>query len=290
VSGFPAAWLDLRESADRRARNPSLLAFLAHRFAHHDRIEIADLGCGTGSNLRAIAPVLSVRQRWSLVDHDPLLLAAARERLAAWSDGFDNTAPHLELAREGRSLTVDFREADLAADLDIVVPHADLITAAALFDLVSVAWIRAFVSAVAARRAVFYAALTYDGGESWSPPHPSDRAIIAAFLVHQSGDKGFGPAAGPGATGALVEAFRAAGYRVRTAASPWRLGRRDERLIRDRAEGIAAAVRETGRVPPRDVNGWLAARVSGATGRVGHIDLLALPPSRSVRPIRIPHG
>ena len=290
MSGFSAAWLDLREPADRRARNPSLLALLADRFSHHDRIGIVDLGCGTGSNLRAIAPILSARQRWSLVDHNPALLAVARERLAAWSNAFDNTAPDLALAREGRSLTVDFREADLASDSNIVVPPADLITAAALFDLVSVAWIRAFVSAVAARRAVFYAALTYDGGESWSPPHPSDRAISAAFLVHQAGDKGFGPAAGPGATAALVEAFQAAGYRVRTAQSPWRLGRRDERLIRDRAEGIAAAVRETGRLPPRDVNGWLAARVAAATSRVGHTDLLALPPSRSVRPIRIPHG
>jgi hypothetical protein len=279
VSGFPAAWLDLREPADQRARNPILLAALSHRFARHDLVGIVDLGCGTGSNLRAVAPVLSARQRWSLVDHDPALLVAARERLAAWGNTRDGTAADLDLVHGGRSLTIGFHEADLSADLETVLPRAGLITAAALFDLVSVAWIRAFAAAAAARRAVFYAALTYDGRESWSPPHPADGAILAAFLAHQGRDKGFGPATGPGATRALVDAFLAAGYRVRTAESPWRLNRGDEQLIRDRAEGVALAVRETGRVPDLDLKSWLSARVSGATGCVGHTDLLALPPS-----------
>jgi SAM-dependent methyltransferase len=279
VSSFPAAWLDLREPADRRARNPILLAALARRFARHDPVGVVDLGCGTGSNLRAVAPVLSARQRWSLVDHDPALLAAARERLAAWGDTRNGTVADLALVHGGRSLVIGFHEADFAADLETTLPEADLITAAALFDLVSVVWIRAFAAAVATRRAVFYAALTYDGRESWSPPHPADGAVIAAFRAHQGGDKGFGHAAGPGATDALVEAFLAAGYRVRTAESPWRLGPGDEQLIRDRAQGMATAVRETGRVPDRDVRSWLAARAAGATGRVGHTDLLAFPPS-----------
>ncbi|HEU4519792.1 MAG TPA: SAM-dependent methyltransferase, partial [Microvirga sp.] len=84
---FSPEWLDRREPVDHRSRNPDLLAALARRFAGRDRLAVVDLGCGAGSNLRALAPFLPERQSWRLVDHDPALLAAARERLAAWADG-----------------------------------------------------------------------------------------------------------------------------------------------------------------------------------------------------------
>ena len=38
--------------------------------------------------------------------------------------------------------------------------------------------------------------------------------MLEAFHAHQAGDKGFGPAAGPGATAALQAAFEGAGYGV----------------------------------------------------------------------------
>jgi hypothetical protein len=168
-------------------------------------------------------------------------------------------------------------EADLAAGLERVLPRADLVTAAALFDLVSVDWIARLVEAVAMRGALFYAALTYDGTEDWMPRHPADEVVLGAFKVHQGRDKGFGPAAGPGATEALIRAFEAVGYRVRTAASPWRLGSADAALVREIAIGIAAAVRDTGLLPDDQVDRWLQAR-TGATCVIGHTDLLALPP------------
>ena len=73
MSGFSSDWLKLRESADHRARNQELLAKLAACFAEREAILVADLGAGTGSNLRAIAPHLPSRQQWVLVDHDPVL-------------------------------------------------------------------------------------------------------------------------------------------------------------------------------------------------------------------------
>jgi SAM-dependent methyltransferase len=278
MSGFSAEWLELREPADHRARNRDLLGALSRRFAGRDTLSVVDLGCGAGSNIRALAPALPRRQRWRLVDHDRALLGAARERIARWGDTRDAAGPDLKVSREGRDLTIAFQEADLAADLDGVLngaPH--LVTAAALFDLVSAEWIERFVAAVAARQAVFYTVLTYNGTESWSPPHPADGAIQAAFHSHQGGDKGFGPAAGPRATEALAQAFLKAGYRVRSAESPWQLGPDDTALVRELAQGTARAVRETGRVPEQEVASWLEARLSRATCVVGHTDLLAFP-------------
>ena len=264
MSGFDPAWLSLREPVDHRSRNAALLDAVAARFAGRDAVTIVDLGCGTGSNLRALARRLAGRQRWMLIDHDPALLSAAKAGVSA------------VVAAHG--IEVTFVQADVSADLDGVLGHGpDLVTAAALFDLVSAAFIDRFADAVATRRAAFYTALTYDGTERWDPPHESDAAVHGAFLRHQGRDKGFGPAAGPAATQALVSAFLARGYRVATGDSPWILGLEDASLVAANAAGIAQAARETGEVPDGDVDAWLAARRAATACIIGHQDLLALP-------------
>ncbi|TGE02249.1 methyltransferase [Methylobacterium nonmethylotrophicum] len=278
MSGFSPDWLALREPADHAARDPGLVAALKR--ALPAPVLAVDLGCGTGSNLRALAPHLGPAQDWVLVDHDPALLAAARARLAAWAGQAEAAGDALILHRDGARIAVRFRALDLAADPAAALRDApDLVTAAALFDLASDDWIAAVAQAVAAIGAVFYTALTYDGRETWTPPHPADAAIHAAFLAHQAGDKGFGPAAGPGATEALASAFRRHGYAVETAASPWRLSPGEAALLRQLAEGTARAAEETGRLPPGDAAAWAAARRASGTGAViGHRDLLAVPP------------
>jgi hypothetical protein len=278
MNGFSPEWLALREPADHRARNRDLVGALARRFAGRDTLSVVDLGCGAGSNIRALAPALPRRQRWRLVDHDWALLGAARQRLAEWGEVRDARGADLKVVREGRDLTIAFREADLATGIDEALegaPH--LVTAAALFDLVSTDWIERCVAAVAAQEAVFYTVLTYNGSETWSPPHPADEAIRAAFHAHQGSDKGFGPAAGPAAAEALADAFLKAGYRVRSAESPWQLGPNDAALVSELAKGTARAARATGAVPEADIASWLEARLSGAACVVGHTDLLAFP-------------
>ncbi len=196
MSGFSPDWLALREPADHAARDAGLVAALAR--ALPPRLRAVDLGCGTGSNLRALAPHLGAAQDWVLVDHDPALLAAAKVRLAAWAERAEAAGDGLVLQRGGARIAVRFRALDLAADPATALAEGpDLVTAAALFDLASESWIATVAGAVARAGAVFYTALTYDGQERWTPPHPADAAIHAAFLVHQAGDKGFGPASGP---------------------------------------------------------------------------------------------
>ena len=280
MSGFSPDWLALREPADHRARHAGLLADLGTAFADRASVAVVDLGCGTGSNLRAVAPHLPRRQRWRLVDHDAALLAAARDRLAAWADRAERDGDDLRLTVGGRDLQVSFTETDLAAAPEAALDGSpDLVTAAALFDLASRQWIGRLARSVANKRAAFYTALTYNGDDSWAPPHPDDDAIRDAFLEHQRRDKGFGPAAGPAATDALAEAFGARGYRVTTGASPWRLGAAEQALLRELAAGVAQAVRETGRMPEERVSAWLAARSGGASCTIGHADLLATAPA-----------
>ncbi|ALA16527.1 MULTISPECIES: class I SAM-dependent methyltransferase [unclassified Chelatococcus] len=281
MSGFSAEWLALREPADHAARNRDLLTAAAAAVADRQPVHVLDLGCGTGSNLRATAPQLGPEQYWRLVDHDVLLLAKAREELRRWADAtLAEDAGALVLSAAGRRVAVSFIAHDLSGGIGplLVVP-TDLVTAAALFDLVSPAWIEAFVQAVAAARLPFYTALTYDGREAWEPPHPHDEAVHGAFLAHQQRDKGFGPAAGPRATGLLADGFRGAGYTVSEAASPWRLTERERSLVAMLADGTAAAVGETGQVAADRLAAWRAARAQASRCLVGHADLLAVPTS-----------
>jgi hypothetical protein len=275
---FSPEWLALREPADHAARSRAMLDAVARHFADRAAISLVDFGCGAGSNLRGTYAALPDRQTWRLVDYDPTLLAAARRRLADWADEARMDGKALELTKARKSLRVSFVEADLTRDLDRVLDAgADLVTAAALFDLVSEAWIAGFVAALKARNLPLYTVLTYDGTERWEPPHPSDAAMLAAFHAHQGTDKGFGPAAGPRATEAMARAFAAAGYRVQRADSPWRLGPDFAALARELTRGFAGAVRETGTVPPTEVDAWLDARLAGVTCHVGHEDLFVAP-------------
>ncbi len=279
MSGFSADWLVLREAADHRARDAALQSAVAAAFEGRDHVSIIDLACGAGSNARALAPWLPARQTWRLVDHDPALLDAARARLIAWAERVESDAPLL-LRKEGRKIEVVFDESDLAAfGGGILGQGADLVTAAALFDLVSKEWIETFCDELAARRLPLLAVLVYSGEERWTPPHPTDDAMLAAFHAHQSGDKGFGAAAGPGAASSLKSALEARGYAVATAPSPWRLDRSQAALIEALADGAARAVGETGLVAPTAIEGWRRSRRAATACEIGHIDLFAAPVS-----------
>jgi SAM-dependent methyltransferase len=277
VTGFSAQWLDRREPADHRSRNRKLEHALAKHFDGWRPITVTDLGCGTGSNLRATAPRLGPEQHWTLVDHEQALLDAAAERLTAWADEADWKDGKLALFKGAKRINVGFRRADLARDLAAALePNANLVTASALFDLASAEFIATFAAAISAAKSAFYTVLTYDGDQRWTPEHDADTAMVEAFHTHQRRDKGFGPAAGPDAPDALSEAFSSAGYSVLEGDSAWRLGPGDGALIAELATGFADAVRETGLVDASTIAQWRALTRTGAIA--GHADTLALPP------------
>lgn len=279
MSGFDPKWLHLREPVDHRSRNQALLAELAAALADRDGLSIVDLGCGLGSNLRGLSAHLPKRQHWRLVDHDSVLLAAAREELLAWADTGIRNGDDITIEKNGRTIHVAFVQADLARDLASVLdPAPDLVTAAALFDLCSREWIGRFAEAVSAGRSVFYTSLTYDGREVWQPAHPVDSPMLAAFHADQITDKGFGRSAGPEAPQALAAAFKEHDYAVNAGDSFWRLEAMDAPLIHALAEGIAAGVKEGNHLDSQAIESWRQARLQpGVTCMIGHRDCLCRP-------------
>lgn len=251
---FGLDWLDLREQADRAARDKGLLERAQAYLGGGVEPVAIDLGAGSGATVRAFGGCPAAR--WMLVDNDPGLLAAAARRC-------------------GPDVTT--LQADLG-DLDLLpLTGASLVTASALFDLAGAAWITALVGRIAAAGTALYAALTYDGRLVWEPADAQDAAIVAAFNRHQRSDKGLGPALGPEAGPRLAAAMREKGYRVRTAASPWRLGPAEAALQYALLAGIARAATEAGTAGAEAWRQRRAAALSHGSVLVGHIDLLALP-------------
>jgi hypothetical protein len=295
MSGFSAAWLALREPVDHRSRNAMLQTQVVD-FLHQRApvvpglLHITDLGSGTGSNLRALAPHFGAMQCWTLVDYDADLLGAARATLLSWADGvLDSTSPSsirevgsssgfvepLVITKNMSTIAVQFRCADLLADYrSILNEPADLITAAAFFDLVAEPWLTDFCDTLTKP---LYTVLTYDGKEIWGPPNALDADVLRAFHAHQSTDKGFGAALGPRAAGRLQSLLQERGFTTACAPSPWRMDRHDRALIEQLAVGTASAAREMGMLASSAIDQWEQARRQAGYCEIGHIDLFAHP-------------
>ena len=280
MTGFSAQWLALREPADHRARDVYLQSIVIHDLERLARmragpLKLIDLGSGSGSNLRALAPHLPDGQHWTLVDYDPALLEAARTACMQWADQVLTNGITLKIVKNHKHLTIAFRCEDLASNIETVLAEpSDLITAAAFFDLVATHWLERFCGLL---NTPLYTVLTYNGVETWTPELPTDATMLKAFHAHQQTDKGFGAAAGPTAAGVLETLLRARGFAVSSAPSPWKLDASDRLLIEQLATGSAGAVRETGLVSAEDVKAWQLSRGQAATCEIGHTDLYARP-------------
>ena len=265
MSRFSADWLALRERYDARARNSAVLDAVVASLNRYPSVRISDLACGTGSTLRALAPRLPVQQNWQLVDNDLGLLACA-------------TAMARPATVSVAATTIDLNR-DLEAALDGPV---DLVTASALLDLVSEAWLERLAVEIAARSIPIYAALSYDGRIEINPVDSFDDAIVAAVNAHQRSDKGFGSALGPGAASFAIARFEKLGYSVVHGKSDWVIGPDDRDMQIEILAGWASAASELGDLSPADTAEWLTRRrdtvnAGRSSIRVGHVDIFAKP-------------
>lgn len=277
---FSAAWLALREGLDARSRSHRLtglaMEWLKARPAPHG---IVDLGSGSGSNLRFLAPRLPGPQRWQLVDHDAGLLSHARRRGGRLRD------------RAGAPVALTTRCRGLSPIDGALLAEADLVVASALFDLMPRAWVESLVAACAARGQALLLTLSVDGDWAFLDRQGArveereDIAVRTLFQAHQCRDKGLGPALGGEAPAVLASTLAGAGFRVESDASPWHLAAGDatqQSLAEALVSGWHDAAVEQAPTQATRLGAWrdrrLAAIRAGELGvTVGHRDLFAWP-------------
>jgi hypothetical protein len=282
-----SSWLALRERADFAARSATLANAIALRLDAADPVRVVDLGTGTGSNLRYLIDHLPRRQQWLLVDRDQRLLDELGERMRVWAAarGYDVDTEQTDvlLRRNDRECRLQTRATDLGVLSDgSIFSGRHLVTASALLDLVSDEWLCALAGHCCANGSLALFALTYNGESHSVPREREDDEIRALMNRHQRTDKGFAPAAGPGATASAARAFEAVGYEVRRERTNWMLGPESAELQHELIEGWAHAALEMAPDKAGMIRDWLAQRLDHVRqGRsriiVGHEDLAAWP-------------
>lgn len=272
---YAPEWLQLREVADAAARAQDLLDPLRNRLAGllgrpgqadgADGLVLHDLGCGTGSMGRWLAPRLDGPQHWVLHDRDPYLLhfaAVASPRAAG----------------DGSRVTVETRRGDVARLTPDALTGACLVTASALLDVLTREEIGTLATACVGAGCPALLTLTVAGRVELTPADPLDAEITEAFNAHQRRTG----LLGPDAVTVACEEFSERGATVRVHPSPWRLGPESAPLTAQWLRGwVGAAVEQRPELrepAERYLRERLAACEAGELRVVvHHSDLLALP-------------
>ena len=258
-------WLALREPADEAARARELVEHIAAPAAGHWVIH--DLGGGTGSMGRWLAPLLSGRQHWVVHDRDADLLALA-----------DVPGP----AADGAPVTVETQQSDVTRLLSDDVASATLITASALLDMLTGDELARVVNACAGAGCPILLAMSVVGRVELTPAEPLDRRVAAAFDAHQRRMTERGRLLGPDAVAVAVEQFRRLGAEVLVTPSPWRLGASQAELAEAWFMGWVRAAREQQPELAAETDAYARGRLAQARAGelsviVDHADVLALP-------------
>ncbi|MEV0903068.1 class I SAM-dependent methyltransferase [Actinoplanes sp. NPDC049802] len=248
---FSAAWLALREPADAAARAAELIGELPRPVR-----TVRDLGCGTGSLGRWLAPRLPLPQHWIMTDRDPaLLLRAAGDMPEA-----------VTVSTQRRDVT-ELTVADLA--------ETDLVTCSALLDLLTAEEVERLAAVCARAKVGALFTLSVNGEVRLAPHDPLDPEIEAAFNAHQRRAEDGRRLLGPDAPEVAVAAFEKAGARVIVRPSPWRLGPALPALTAEWLRGWVAAALE--QRPDLPVGDYVERRLAALPhASVGHTDLLAI--------------
>lgn len=261
-------WLALREPADAAARAEDLVELLAPHLPGSGLV-VHDLGSGTGSTTRWLAPRLAGAQRWVLHDRDRELLGLAGAMAAPVSS-------------DGATVTIETRADDITRLDPSVLADASLVTASALLDMFTADELARFVATCAAARCPVLVTLSVLGRVELEPGDPLDQRLAGAFDAHQQRTTTGGRLLGPTAATAAVEGFRAAGLDVVERPSPWRLGPSSAALTAAWLDGWVGAAVEQEPGLRADATAYTRRRHAqlrdgSLTVTVDHLDLLALP-------------
>lgn len=266
-------WLALREPADAAARNAELVGRLLSSLSTERPLLVHDLGCGTGSMARWLAPLLPGPQHWVLHDRDRDLLVHAEAHPPA-------------AAADGSAVTVETRSDDITR-LDGRLEGTALVTASALLDMLTAEEVHRLVAACAGAGCPVLLTLSVVGRVDLDPADPLDEHVADAFNDHQRRRHGAAHLLGPDAVDAAAAGLVALGHDVVLRPSPWVLGPGQAELAAEWFEGWWGAACEqrpelvaaTGEYAARR-RSQLAAGSLSVT--VHHADLLAHPPGPAV--------
>jgi predicted RNA methylase len=270
VTRVSSGWLALREPADAAARALELVTHLDRRPPPGGRWVIHDLGSGTGSMGRWLAPLLSGPQHWIAHDRDADLLALVSARPPG-------------RAADGAAVTVEARQSDITWLEPGDIADATLITASALLDMLTEDELARLIEVCSGQGCPILLTLSVAGHVEITPPDPLDARVEAAFNDHQRRATARGHLLGPDAVAIAAEQFGRLCAEILVRPSPWLLGPDHAALTAEWFKGWVDAAREQQPDLAPDIGAYSRRRLTQLsagvlTATVAHEDLLVLSP------------
>jgi SAM-dependent methyltransferase len=264
-----ADWLALREAADAEARARDLVVELRSCLPGGAPLRVLDLGCGTGSMARWLAPQLDGPQHWVMLDRDADLLAVA-------------TTNPPGAAADGEPVTVETRRRDITRLAPADLAGAGLVTASALLDMMTAGELERLLAICVEAGCPALITLSVTGQVELAPADPFDLTVAEAFNAHQRRTLGAGRLLGPDAVAAAVDGLTRRGVEVEVRPSPWRLGAGQAALAGEWLTGwLSAACEQRPELCGEAAEYARRRSAEAADGRlsvrVQHLDLLARP-------------
>jgi hypothetical protein len=227
----PVVWLEHRYASDEAARNPSIEKKFIKYFSERDSMHIMDAGAGTGSNFRYFFSKLADEQHWILLEQDAGLVAACREKLIEFASKHqyrvEEQAEQITIRSEYKSAHIQFLRGKLQDIKDLTdLKQLDVVTANALFDLVSYEQFDTFASEIACYQVCLMATLNYYE-TSFLPFSAEDGSFIQHYHTHMMRPQDFGAAMGPNCTEEMLDLLAAHEMKCEQEGSQWHLKRYD---------------------------------------------------------------
>lgn len=198
---FATDWLHERYRFDVAARNPKVEAACLQYLARHPNISIIDIGAGTGANFIYLSEKLPQSQQWALVELNPSLLKRARERLKIWAaaKGYAvrEERQSLDFQRNEQHIHVQFLQGSFLELPQLLQPEQyHLVTASAVFDLLSAQMLSKLIQTFHQNRLALLATLNYES-MAYLPTDAEDGHWIGLYEAHMQREQDFGRALGP---------------------------------------------------------------------------------------------
>lgn len=261
-------WLTLREAEDARARSRGL-AHAVLPLLPSGPFTVHDLGSGTGSMMRWLAPLLPGPQTWVLHDWNADLLR----------DASDGPRPR---DRAGMPVSLRPRVGSLEHLDGDDLRGASLVTASALLDVLTAAEAHAIVDACVTAGTPALLSLSVTGEVHLRPRDARDKTVERAFNDHQQQERNGRRLLGRYGAPIVQGLFAREGWRVRKAVTTWQLDDDRPRLLGEWFEGWVDAAEEQSPELRETLSGYRRLRRDQqARGELSalvyHLDLLAWP-------------
>jgi len=247
-NSFETNWLDRRYDYDNAARNKKVEEACLNYLQNKTSVTILDIGSGTGSNCLYFLEKMPAIQNWIFVEHDEHLTKYALERIKKHVSelGYSvEVAPQkLILQKDNRQIEITYIT-DSFMDLDkkVDLSKVDLVTAGAVFDLLSFKQFVDVATIVLENEIALLATMNY-AEMNFSPEEASDVLFIEKYEKHMSRPQEFGKAMGKDCSRSMVKFFKKHQKEVVYGSSVWKLNGDEEETHRHLFQFMKSAVSE----------------------------------------------